>query len=260
VLPHLALLVGHGTDVLDKANLQTAKSLVAVTDDEMDNLETALTAHAANPSCRLAIRTYDQRFTERVAGLFPYANVLCASALSAEAFVAAAFGEAVLSLFRINHQTVLVTDYTLDETDTLHGLLLSEIAYGYGLVTILHHRVGQEPPVLMPSDDIRARPGDRLIVLATIAGLRRVERGEQLPRRWYVHLEKVWTQDAAFAGATELARVTGCSLRQARETMQQLPIVFPMPLYYQQARRLVRRLKRSQITASSYGGQNPGAP
>ena len=56
-------------------------------------------AYRANPNCRLIIRTYDQRFSDKVAQLFPYARVLCASALSAEAFAGAAFGESVVSLF-----------------------------------------------------------------------------------------------------------------------------------------------------------------
>jgi hypothetical protein len=70
--------------------------------------------------------------------------------------------------------------------DTLNGLLLSEIAYGYQVVPLLHQRVNQKYPRPMPSDDVRLVVGDRLIVLATIDGLKRIERGELGDRTWQV--------------------------------------------------------------------------
>ena len=99
VLPKMPLVTGRIADVLENTNLATAKSVVAVSDDEIQNLELGLLAHRVNPHCHLIIRTYDQMFTNKVAQLFPYAQVLCSSALSAEAFAGAAFGENVISLF-----------------------------------------------------------------------------------------------------------------------------------------------------------------
>ena len=246
-LPQTPLVIGTVANALAQVNLATAKSVVAVTEDEMENLEMGLMAHAANPSCGLAIRTYDNRFTDKVAQLFPYAHVLCASAFSAEAFVAAAFGENVLSLFRIQQQTVLVTDYDIEAGDTLNGLILAEIAYGYGVVPLWHQRSSQDSPTLMPSHDLHLRVGDRLIVLATIEGLRRVEQGDRLAKRWQIQVEKAWTPDGAFNGATEIARTAGCPLSMARELMARLPGMLPHPLYYHQALRLQRRLRRLQV-------------
>ena len=249
-LPQTPLVVGTIANALTQVHLATAKSVVAVTEDEMENLELGLMAHAVNPACGLAIRTYDHRFTTKVAQLFPYAHVICASALSAEAFVAAAFGENVLSLFRIQHQTVLVTDYYIEADDTLNGLILAEVAYGYGVVPLWHQRSPQASPTLMPSIDLPLRAGDRLIVLATISSLRRVEQGDQRSKHWHLQVEAAWTPDAAFNGATEIARTAGCPLSMARELMANLPGMLPYPLYYPQALRLVRRLRRLQVQAT----------
>ncbi|HEY9889584.1 MAG TPA: hypothetical protein V6D02_14360, partial [Candidatus Obscuribacterales bacterium] len=214
----------------------------------IENLELGLMAYRLNPQSRLIIRTYDQLFTDKVAQLFPYAQVLCASALSAEAFAGAAFGENVVGLFRLYHQTVLVTQYTVQPHDTLQGLLLAEVAYGYGVVPIWHQAKGQAARS-MPSDDIQLQVGDRLVVLSTIRGLRRIEQGDLAPKQWAVELLHAGSADAVFEGGTEIARVTGCPLGEAHALMQQLPIVFPHKLYLHQAIRLVRGLNRLRVNA-----------
>ena len=248
VLPKVPLLSGDVSIALDKAHLATAKSVVAVSDDEIQNLEVGLMAHRVNPYCRAIIRTYDQQFTDRVAKIFPFAHVLCASAISAEAFAGAAFGEQVIGLFRLYGQTVLVTQYDIEAGDALDSLLLSTVAYGYGVVPLWHQRDRQEGKV-MPSEDTRLQMGDRLVVLATIGGLRRIEQRQLAPRTWQIHVEKALTADALFDGAAEIARVSGHRLGDARDFMAKLPGILPQPLYQHQALRLTRLLSRAQVRA-----------
>jgi Trk K+ transport system NAD-binding subunit len=249
VLPKIPLLTGDIATALERANLATAKSVVAVSDDEIQNLEIGLMAHRLNPHCRAIIRTYDQQFSDRVAKIFPFAQVICASAISAEAFAAAAFGEDVIGLFRLYHQTVLVTQYTIEVNDTLQGLLLSELAYGYGVVPLWHQRQAQAGKV-MPSEDTSLQAGDRLVVLATISGLRRIEQRQLFPKTWYIHVERALTADALFDGASEIARISGFKLGAARDFMAQLPNPLPQAMYQHQACRLARLLTRAQVNAS----------
>lgn len=254
VLPLMPLMVGDLATSLSKVNLETAKSVVVATDDEMTNLEIGLMAHRINPHCAVVIRTFDPRFSASVDRLLPYAKVLCAYDLAAEAYVAAAFGENILSLMRVNQQTVLVTEYAINQDDTLQGRLLSEIAYGYGVVPILHQRYAQDAR-LMPLDDTKTEIGDRLIVMATIDSLQRVERGELLPRTWIVHIERALSKDAVFDGANAIARISDCGIHLAREVMIQLPAVLPLPLYHHQALRLVRELRKCQAIAQAVQNQ-----
>lgn len=248
VLPQMPLMTGRISDLLEKVNLATAKSVVAVSDDEMQNLELGLMAYRVNPHSRLIIRTYDQLFTDKVARLFPYAQVLCTSALSAEAFAGAAFGENVIGLFRLYHQTVLVTQYEIEAGDTMKGLLLAEVAYGYGVVPVWHQD-GHARTKPMPSDDIQLQEGDRLVVLSTIRGLRRIEQGDLAPKQWQINILQAHAGDAIFEGSAEIARATGCDLGEARALMQRLPGVFPYRLYLHQALRLIRRLNRLRVHA-----------
>ncbi len=253
ILPHMPLIIGNIKDALNRVNITTAKSIIAVSDDEIANLEIALLAHAANPKVDLVIRTFDPRFSENIAKLLPYARVLGVYALAAEAFAAAAFGENVLSLFRLNNQTTMVVEYQITDEDTLNGKLLAEIAYGYGVVPILHTR--DRETRLMPSDDIQLKVGDRLVVLATIDGLQRVENGISSRKNWLVRIEKVSSQAGEFTGIAIIARISGCDLQTAKKFMRHIPATLDLPLYKHQAQRLVVELGKVQVMANLVNNQ-----
>jgi len=250
VLPQLPVITGNYAEALKVANLRTAKSVIVATDDEMANLEVGLMAHAANPKGGVVIRTFEQGLSNNLAQLLPDAQVLCAYALAAEAFAGAAFGENIDNLFRLNNQTILVTEYQIEPGDTLNGLLLAEVAYGYEVVPVLYQK-GQETPKLMPTDDIHLAVGDRMVVLATSNGLQRIEQGmlSITLKSWRVKVEKALTQEAIFEGANAIARLSGCDLSTARALMHKLPGTLQVPLYKHQAQRLVRTLSKAQVKA-----------
>jgi len=248
VLPQLPLIIGNPVASLAKVHLAQAKSVLVVTDDEMLNLELGLMARNANPNANLVIRIFEPQLSASLTKLMPYAKVLCAYALAAEAFAAAAFGENILGLFRLGENTILVTEYRIDAIDTLHDLLLAQVSYGYGVVPLLHQRPNQAAEIL-PAEDIQIRSGDRLIVLASLESLQRIERGQPAPCLHQVQVERILTADAGFEGAKVLARLTGCSMAEGRNLMENLPALVPMPLYEYQAHSLIRELYRTQVVA-----------
>jgi Trk K+ transport system NAD-binding subunit len=255
----MPLIVNNATEALARANLSHAKSIVLLGEDNMENLEIGLMAHAINPSIRLIIRTQERRFSDNITPLFPYAKVLCGAVLSAEVFACAAFGENVLSFFHLSDlansearldRIVMVTEYKIEEGDTLNGLLLSEIAHGYGVVPILYQKYRQLNYSLMPWEDVKLDAGDRLIVLATSNGLQRIEWGEMLPRLFQVQIEQALTKNAIANGAEKISAIAGCSYTDAKKWINNLPTVLPTTFYKYQAQHLVRELKKVQIVAS----------
>ncbi|WP_404785396.1 potassium channel family protein [Altericista sp. CCNU0014] len=248
-LPHLPLAVGTIRDALLKVNLATARSVMILTDDEMANLEIGLTVQTINPDCPLVLRTADSQFGDRIAQLLPHAQAFSVDALAAEVFAAAAFGENILSLLHLHRQTVLVTEYRIEEKDTLQGRLIAEVAYGFGVVPILHERSSKESAKLMPSEDIRLEAGDRLVVLATLESLQNIEKGIISPPTWQVRIEKALAPNSIFEGTSILSRISGCELGLAHAGMNCLPGTFDVPLYKPQAQRLVRALGKVQILA-----------
>ncbi|ELS32462.1 MULTISPECIES: potassium channel family protein [Pseudanabaena] len=246
-------LTGNIIEELSKTNLATAKSMLSVTDDQMLNLEAALFARDAakknNRQMNLAIRTYDRYFSDNLSELLPKSQSLCAYALSAEAFAGAAFGETMLSLFRLNQRTVLVAEYVISENDTLIGKNLSQIAYGYTVVPV--YLKTQQPKAdghyefYMPSDDEVMKAGDRLTVLASISGLRRIELGNlHSPKQWQLRAKRPLNSSVLLDAGNKLKNISGCDLEVARRFMQSLPAAIELPMYDTQAYRLGQALMR----------------
>ncbi|MGD1974060.1 MAG: NAD-binding protein [Desulfobacterales bacterium] len=248
---HLPIISGvdDTAKALSKVNLDAAKAIVSVTNDEMINLELVLMAHRINPACRMVLRTYHHRLSSYVSSLFPYAHVLCSSALSAEAFAAAAFGENILNLFIQNGQTILVTQYVVEENDTLNGHMLAEIAYGYEVVPIVLIQHHTQKTIWMPLESVNLGIGDELTVLANIESLHRIEKGDMRLPAWQLILHRVNSDWAKSDGAMLIARDTGCSLEAARNLVENLPGSFPGQLFQHQGWRLLRKLRKMGFEA-----------
>ncbi|WP_051335435.1 NAD-binding protein [Methylocapsa acidiphila] len=247
VAPDAPIEIGPFHEALERANVKTAECVVVVTDDEVVNLEISLTTRSLNPNCRLVFRSADEQFAQHVATLIPASIGIGDYGIAAEAIAAAAFGENILSAFHLDGRLVLVAEYTIYPDDTLNDRLLAEIAYGYDVAPIVHRR-GDHIRHL-PADDIRLEPEDRLIVLATIDGLQRVEMGRLFPPDWSLWIDKASSLDVAFDAANAIARISGCDLRLAREALTHLPVRLAFPLYRHQGLRLVRELKKMLVSA-----------
>jgi Trk K+ transport system NAD-binding subunit len=246
--PALPVVVGTLRDSMDKVRLRTARSVVALGDDDVQNLEAALVARKANPRCTVIIRSDDRLFSENIAKLVPDARPLGVYALAAEAFATAAFGERVHALLGFGETTGVVTEYEVASGDTLVDRLVGEIAYGYDVVPVLLQRDGKSPE-WFPQDDTRLERGDRLVLLATTEGLRDIEHGQTRTPRCRVHVDSAATQEAEFEGAMVIVRYSGCDLATAQDMIKSLPASLDVPLHEQQAERLVRELGKVRVQA-----------
>ena len=203
------------------------------------------------PDLRLVLRTAVQHLSKLLPQILPQAQILDVYTVAAEAFAGAAFGENIINLFRFNNQTILVTEYHIETIDTLNGLLLADVAYGYEAMPILHQQPAH-PATLLPPDDVRLHVGDRLIVLATIDALRRIEQGRISikPKRWRLRVEQALTPFAIVEGPQAIARAAGCPVETVQKLMLSLPATLPTLLYKHQGQRLVKELSQVQVQAS----------
>jgi Trk K+ transport system NAD-binding subunit len=235
---------------MERLHLDSARSFVALPEDEVESLEAALTARAASPRCALVLRADDPGFRDHVAKLVAGVVPISAYALAAEAFSAAAFGENVHGVVHLDDETFLVIEYHVEPADTLAGRLVAEVAYGYGVVPLLlEHATRTSSPDVFPSDDVRLVAGDRLVVLATFDALGCIERGEPTARVFCVHVEEARWEGSALEAAMTIARVSGCEIAVAQTAMAELPATVPVTLYEPQAQRLVRKLGHMRVKA-----------
>ncbi|MFK8182087.1 MAG: NAD-binding protein [Phormidesmis sp.] len=250
----IPLLTGSILKELPMANLAAAKSVIAVTNDQMLNLEVALFAAEKNLNRTFSpvVRTRSQNFSDNLMAMMPQAQTFCAYALSAEAFAGAAFGENIIGLFRLSGQNILIAEYLISPGDTLSGKQMAQVAYGYGVVPILRETQdaeGNTCTILMPTDEQYLKAGDRLFLLSSINGLRRIERGARTPpRRWrlvadtsaYDRIAPEVLNDAALL----LTKLSDCEEVRARQFVEQLPATMDIDLYDYQAARLVQAMQK----------------
>ena len=107
-------------------------------------------------------------------------------------------------------------------------------------------RQGGNPcTVLMPTDEQRILPGDRLFVLSSINGLRRIERGERTPpRRWQLSAEAPSNHAQPLADVVRLlVQVADCSPERANRFVQDLPSDMAIDLYDYQAAHLIQHMR-----------------
>lgn len=247
------LLIGNILEKLPAANLATAKSVIAVTNDQMLNLEVALLASEQtlnrDRTFSPVVRTRSQSFSDNLAAMMPQAQTFCPYALSAEAFAGGAFGENILGLFRLSDQTILIAEYAIELGDTLAGQQMSQVAYGYGVVPILRETQDAEGKlctILLPTDDQYLRAGDHLFVLSSINGLRRIERGEKTsPRRWRLAIDALPKPEVMTAVVQRFANLTNLDREQSRKFIERIPTALDIELYDYQAARLIQTMKES---------------
>lgn len=81
---------------LKTVSIEQAESLIAVTGNDMTNLEIALTAKAVAPYLTTVVRSYDPQLAQSIQEVFEFDNVLSPIELSTDSFAAAALGGRIL--------------------------------------------------------------------------------------------------------------------------------------------------------------------
>ncbi len=151
--------IASGT-TLDGLRLGSARALLAVTKDDMANLQCALLAQARAPGLRVVLRMFDPDLAarvERTTGIYLSRSV---AALAAPAFVAAIFGRRPAAVLPIGAEVLQIVDLTAErKTDvgTLEETCQARVV-----------ALGATPfPVL----DSTIAPGDEMRIVCTSRGL-----------------------------------------------------------------------------------------
>ena len=90
------------------ADVQSARALAVIWQDDVGNLHAGLRATELNPGLRLVLAIFNRRLGEHIRMLFPDCTVLSGTAMSAPSFVAAALGEPEPSHVRVQRRTLFV--------------------------------------------------------------------------------------------------------------------------------------------------------
>jgi Trk K+ transport system NAD-binding subunit len=158
-------------DALRRAQIARARAVVAVTGDDVANLEAALEARAINPEVRVVVRLFDDDFASHVYKEFGNTASRSVSYLAAPAFAAAMMGREVLGTLSVYRKVLLIAEVTVEAGSELAGQEQRELDRP-GLTRVLAvRRTGSSAFDWSGADRGRMlQPGDRLILAATRGG------------------------------------------------------------------------------------------
>jgi Trk K+ transport system NAD-binding subunit len=158
-------------DALRRAQIGRARAVVAVTGDDVANLEAALEARAINPGVRVVVRLFDDDFASHVYKEFGNTASRSVSYLAAPAFAAAMMGREVLGTLSVLRKVLLIAEVAVEPGSELAGMEQRDLDRP-GLTRVLAvRRVGSREFDWSGADrGRRFQVGDLLIVAATRGG------------------------------------------------------------------------------------------
>jgi Trk K+ transport system NAD-binding subunit len=169
----LPVIIGEAyqEQTLRAAGLYTATALVSVTDSDMTNLEAALQARSLRADLRLVVSLYDDDLAQRVQQTVGNIVSRSISYMAAPAFAAAMLEHQVLRTIAVGRHVLLIADVLVDPTAPIVGQTLGDLERdGLARVLAVHVR-GTATLDWAPHHGYLLGPGDRVIVVATRAGL-----------------------------------------------------------------------------------------
>jgi Trk K+ transport system NAD-binding subunit len=161
-------------ETLLAAGVTSCRALVSVTDSDIVNLETALHARALAEEPRIVVRLYDDDLAERVQKNVGNTISRSVSYLAAPTFAAAMLEHQVLRTIPVGRHVLLIAEVAVGDGAELAGRHVDDVHDRSDVRLIALWRRGETGVDWSPRPGDELRPADRLVVLATRAGLGRV--------------------------------------------------------------------------------------
>jgi Trk K+ transport system NAD-binding subunit len=162
---HFPVLIGDARNdkILRQAGIDSARGIIAVTDEDLANVSIALDARRINPKIAIVIRILDPDLALHLKKSIEINRALSASILAAPAFEAAALGATVRGTFETGGKSWIIEEHQIDGNEiggagTCHDWTTQTSR----AVIALQH---SDQTVLRPSAVEPLRPGDRLLSL-----------------------------------------------------------------------------------------------
>jgi len=161
----------HREETLRAAGVATCRAVVSVTDSDIVNLETALNARALAAEPRIVVRLYDDDLSERIQTAIDNTVSQSTSYFAAPSFAAAMLDHQVLRTIAVGRHVLLLAEVPATTGNGLIGKPLADVHVTGILRVIAVRRAADEMADWSPDPGYRIGAGDRLVVLATRAGL-----------------------------------------------------------------------------------------
>ncbi|MGE3854197.1 MAG: TrkA family potassium uptake protein [Planctomycetota bacterium] len=160
--------------VLDKAGVKAARTLICTTNDDLANLEFALTAREMNPGIRIVLRMYDQKLAKKVGAGFDIHVAFSSSALAAPAFAAAAYDRSIINSYYLGSYQVVTAEVAVGEGSKISSMTTRAVERDY-TCAVLKMVSAEGEGELYPHDDKPIVSGTKLLVSCTYPTLKKIK-------------------------------------------------------------------------------------
>lgn len=161
-------------ETLRTAWVGTCRALVALTSDDITNLEAGLHGRTLREDLHVVLRLFDGDLALRVERNFDIPVSRSVPQLAAPAFAAAMTERKIIGTMPVGNRVIFVADVPVEPGSELDGRAVQDVhEAGEARAVALVRRGGHELDWTSP-EDYRLDPDDRLILLTTRSGLARV--------------------------------------------------------------------------------------
>ncbi len=158
---------------LVQAGVDRADAIIPCTDDELANLDIALDAREINPDIKIVMRLFDADLARRVEKGFGIHTAFSTSSLAAPIFAAASMRFNVKHSCYVGDSLLNLSEVHVRPDSELAGWTVERVEADLGL-RVVCHQVGGAPN-LNPDPHLELKPGDELLVMATLDALERLD-------------------------------------------------------------------------------------
>jgi Trk K+ transport system NAD-binding subunit len=169
---------------LQAAFVPKAAAVIAATPDDAENVAIALRIRVMNKQIAVVLRIFDGDFAEQVADGFGFQASVSASRLAAPVFIGAMLGLRVVTTIPVGRRLLAMVDLPVTAGSWLDGTSVSEVESTRELRVVAvtpdgDGAGGDHAKQWRPPPDRLLRPPDRLVLVATSAGLRRLSTADR---------------------------------------------------------------------------------
>jgi voltage-gated potassium channel len=179
------VLVGDARDgsTLEKANVSKARAIICVTDNDLANLESALTAREMNTNIKIVIRMFDQKLAKKIEKSLGIGAAYSSSARSSRLFAQAAVDENILDSFEFGGTVINAYQLIVSPNTNIVGSTVDDIRNKHE-VTVLLHETQDGNLDWNPSPSNILSVGDKLLIMTDRDGLKRLEHSSKQLAAW----------------------------------------------------------------------------
>ncbi|HEY7355893.1 MAG TPA: NAD-binding protein [Ktedonobacterales bacterium] len=159
---------------LQRAGVQHATTIAAVTSDDLVNLQVGLAARQAHPHLHLVLRVFSDALAVKLSDLFHISTTYSTSELAGSTLAAAAILSGVGQAFFVGEELLATDQHTVKDDGRLAGQTIQTIRAEEQALVIALRRQGAGAGQPLPPLETALGPGDEVTLLARLETLARL--------------------------------------------------------------------------------------